>query len=206
MGAAFLVAFVLTVIVLLIFGVEQRGTVLALRVTARWSFFLFWPAYAGSAMVRVWGPRFSAFARHGRAFGLAFASAHLVHVGLVVWLFHIADEPPLQGWKLVFFSVGLLCTYMLVLLSLPWGREIIGPSLWRIFCAIALEYIALVFAADFVFLPLQGAGFSNYFLSYKYLLLYMPFAILLVVGLSLRTAVYCAAKARSAEKPVGRVR
>ena len=141
-------------------------------------------------MARVWGPRFSAFARHGREFGLAFASAHLVHVGLIVWLFHIADKPPLQGWTLVFFSVGLLCIYMLVLFSLPWGREIIGSSLWRIFCAIALEYIALVFAADFVFLPLQEVGFRNYFLSYKYLLLYMPFAILLVVGLGLRTAVY----------------
>ena len=196
MGIAFLVALVLTVIVFVIFGVQHQGTVLALKVTGRWSFFLFWPAYAGSAMARLWGPRFRAFGNHGRKFGLAFASAHLVHVGIVLWLFHIADKPPLQGGTLVFFSVGLLCTYMLVLFSLPSVREIIGANLWRILSAFALEYIALVFAADFLFLPLQEEGFRNYFLSYKYLLLYVPFAILLVVGLGLRTATHCHAKTR----------
>ena len=115
-------------------------------------------------------------------------------------------RPLLQGWTLVFFSVGPLCIYMLVLFSLPWGREIIGSSLWRIFCAIALEYIALVFAADFVFLPLQEVGFRNYFLSHKYLLLYMPFAILLVVGSGFAYGGLFSRKALGAEKPVGEVR
>ena len=40
MAAAFLIALALAVIVLVIFGVGERGTAIALRATARWSFLL----------------------------------------------------------------------------------------------------------------------------------------------------------------------
>lgn len=49
MAAAFLIALASAIAVLAIFGAEERGTVIALRVTARWSFLLFWLAYTGSA-------------------------------------------------------------------------------------------------------------------------------------------------------------
>ena len=58
MGAASLIAFVLAVIALAIFGAS--GTSVALRVTARWSFLLFWLAYAGGAMAKLWGPGYPA--------------------------------------------------------------------------------------------------------------------------------------------------
>jgi hypothetical protein len=184
MGAALLVALGLAAIVLAVFGTADRGTVLALEVTARWSFLLFWLAYAGGAMARLWGPRFCGLARNGRELGLAFASAHLVHVGLVLWLFHIAAEPPVGGSGLVFFSVGLLCTYLLALFSLPRLREALGPRLWRTLCMIALEYIAFVFAADFILIPLRAGGLSKYPLSY------LPFALMLVAGVGLRIAAF----------------
>ena len=50
MVAAFFIAAALATAVLMVFGVGERGTAIALRVTARWSFLLFWPAYAGSAL------------------------------------------------------------------------------------------------------------------------------------------------------------
>ena len=50
MAAGFLIAFVLAAVVLAIFGAGDRGTEIALRATARWSFLLFWLAYAGSAI------------------------------------------------------------------------------------------------------------------------------------------------------------
>jgi hypothetical protein len=151
MAAAFVVAFALVVIVFAIFGVGNRGTMLALRVTARWSFLLFWLAYAGGQLARRCGPRLSALGRYGRELGLAFASAQLAHVGLILWLFHIATEP---SGAMVFFWTGIVCTYLLALFSLPRLRDALGPRLWRAFCIIALEYIALVFAADFILLPL----------------------------------------------------
>ena len=177
MGAAFLIALALAVIVLAIFGAGSQGIEQALRITGRWSFLLFWLAYAGGAMARLWGPGLAGLARRGRELGLAFASAHLVHLGLVLW--HIAVEP---GAAMVFFWVGMLCTYLLALFSLPRLRDALGPRLWRIFCTIALEYIALVFAADFIFFPLRADGLG------KYPLTYLPFALMLVGGAGLRVA------------------
>jgi hypothetical protein len=46
----------------------------------------------------------------------------------------------------------------------------------------ALEYIALVFAADFILLPLRADGLG------KYPLPYLPFALMLVGGAGLRVA------------------
>jgi hypothetical protein len=83
---------------------------------------------------------------------------------------------------MVFFWVGILFTYLLALFSLPRLRDAIGPRFWRIFRTIALNYIALAFAADFILGPLQKGGLSEYPLTY------LPFAIMLVAGAALRVA------------------
>jgi len=82
MAASIVVALVIVLIVRV--GAtpgEKLGV--ALRATARWSFLLFWLAYAGGALATLFGPKFQALAHRGRDFGLSFASAHLVHLGLV---------------------------------------------------------------------------------------------------------------------------
>jgi hypothetical protein len=178
MWAAFLIALALAVIVLVIFGVGERGTAIALKATARWSFLLFWLAYAGSAIAWVW-PRLDGLARHGRELGLAFASAQLVHVGLVLWIIHIATGP---AGAMLFFWVGIFCTYLLALFSLPRLRAALEPRLWRTFRTIALEYIALAFAADFITLHADGLG--------KHPLSYLPFALMLVTGAGLRVVAF----------------
>jgi hypothetical protein len=177
MVVAFLIAVVSAAVVLATLGVGERGTTIALRLTARWSFVLFWFAYTGSAIARLFGSRFAGLARHGRDFGLAFASAQVIHVGLVLWLFYLA---PGENGGMVFFWAGILCTYLLALFSLPRLRDALGPRLWRISCMIAMEYIALVFFVDFVRNPLQGNGLNNYPVSY------LPFALMLVGGVFLR--------------------
>ena len=174
MWAAFLVALGLAVIVLVIFGVGERGTAIALRATARWSFLLFWPAYAGGAIAWLW-PRLKGFARHGRELGLAYASAQLIHVGLVLWIIHVATGP---SGAMVFFWVGIFCTYLLAFFSLPRLRNSLEPRLWRILRTIALEYIAIAFTADFITLHAHELG--------KQPLSYLPFALMLVSGAGLR--------------------
>jgi hypothetical protein len=176
MVAAFLIAVASAAVVLAIFGVGERGTMIALRLTARWSFVLFWFAYTGSAMARLFGSRLAGLARHGRDFGLAFASAQVVHVGLVLWLFYLA---PGANGGMVFFWAGILCTYLLALFSFPRLRDALGPRLWRISCMIAMEYIALVFFVDFIRNPLHANGLN-------YPLGYLPFALVLVGGVGLR--------------------
>jgi len=66
-----------------VFGAGERGTHVALQATARLSFVLFWPAYCAAALAALFGPSFQPLQRHVREFGLAFAAAHLVHLGLV---------------------------------------------------------------------------------------------------------------------------
>jgi hypothetical protein len=171
----------LAIIVLAIFGAGERGTELALRTTARWSFLLFWPTYAGSAMALVFGQRFDGLARRGRELGLAFASAQLVHVGLVLWLYYMAVGP---GGAMVFFWLGILCTYLPALFSLPRLHSLLGPRLWRLFRTIALEYIALAFAADFILGPLHARGFGRFPPTY------LPFVLMLVGGAGLRIAAF----------------
>ena len=180
MAAAFLIALVSAIAVLAIFGAGERGTVIALRVTARWSFLLFWLAYIGSAMARLFGPRLAGLARRGRDFGLAFASAQVVHVSLVLWIFYLA---PGSNGGMAFFWVGIFCTYLLALISLPRLHDTLGPLLWRTLRTAAIEYIALVFAADFILAPLQANGLGS-------IPSYLPFALLLIGGAGLRVATY----------------
>jgi hypothetical protein len=175
MAIGFVVAAALAAVVFGEVGAQDRVAV-ALRVTARWSFSLFWLAYTGSAMATLWGPPFSSLARHGREFGLAFAAAQLVHVGLIL----LSGA----GGGMAFFWVGIMFTYLLALFSLPWLRATMGPRLWRISLMISLNYIALVFAADFIQRPLEKGGVVNYPPSY------LPFALMLIVGVGLRIAAF----------------
>jgi hypothetical protein len=176
-AAAFAVSLALAAIVLVAFGSGETGTALALRVTARWCFLLFWPAYAGSALAKFCAPRFAALARHGRSFGLTFAAALSVHIGLVLWLLDVAAD---QRTLMLFFWAGVACTYALALFSLPRLRDWLGPRSWRIASEAAMHYIALVFAVDFIVDPLQASGVDRYPLSY------LPFVVMLMGGVVLR--------------------
>jgi hypothetical protein len=120
-------------------------------------------------------------ARRGRELGLAFASAQLVHVGLVLWLYYMVVGP---GGAMDFFWLGILCTYLLALFSLPWLHSLLGPRLWRLFRTITLEYIALTFAADFILGPLHARGFD------KFPPTYLPFVLMLVGGAGPRIAAF----------------
>jgi hypothetical protein len=96
---------------------------------------------------------------------------------------------------MIFFWVGILCTYLLALFSLPRLQDILGRRLWRIFLSIALNYIALVFAADFILLPLEAGGFG------KYPLTYVPFALLILGGVALRVTAFWYRKWQNLRQP-----
>jgi hypothetical protein len=180
MVAAAAVALLLTLLVLARVGSGERGVHLALRITARWSFLLFWLAYAGAALATLFGPSFRGLARRGRELGLAFASAHLVHIGLVVWLYRIAARAPVSTGSLIFFGVGVFWVYFLALFSIRRLSEWLGPRPWRALRTIGVEYIALAFLVDFARNPFQS-GLLN-------LLGYLPFILLAVAGTALRLA------------------
>jgi hypothetical protein len=191
MAAAFVVSLGLAIAVLLHSGAGEDGTALALRVTARWCFLLFWPAYAAGAAAKLFGPRgfgvFPALARRGREFGLAFAAALLVHIGLVLWIISIAAD---QRSPMLIFWAGVACTVALALFSLPRFRQMLGPQLWKMFCAAALEYIAFTFAVDFIVEPLRASG------GHVYPVTYLPFTVALLGGTALRLFAYARERRR----------
>ena len=190
MGAALCAAIGLATATLAVYGVGTTGLRRALDVTARFSFVVFWPAYAGSALATLFGPAFQGLARRGRDLGLSFASAHLVHVGLVVWLFRISLQPPISGGMFAFFAIGLLWTYLLALFSIRHLSRMLGPVRWRILRTVGLEYISFAFLIDFINHPIH--------LNAKSLLGYLPFSTLAVIGTMLRIAAWVRPRQRAA--------
>jgi hypothetical protein len=74
----------------------------------------------------------------------------------------------------LFFGVAALWTYLVALFSIPRLQKALGSKGWWFLRVVGLNYIAYAFAKDFLGYPQFG--------SFKYLLGYLPFAALSVVG------------------------
>ncbi|HWY63929.1 MAG TPA: hypothetical protein VNX61_01865 [Rhizomicrobium sp.] len=175
MGTAFGIALATAAIALGLNGVDNKSVRLALELTARWSFLLFFLAYAGNALAALFG--WTALKGRAREFGLSFASAHLVHVGLVIWLGVILGRVPLSGGLLLFFLVGLFFTYVLAALSFG-GVKALGAA-WPPLRFIGMNYILIAFARDFV-LPVIQPKPNQYNLAH--FIAYAPFAALSIAA------------------------
>jgi len=139
-----------------------------LQVRLAEGFLLFWAASTGSAVATAFGPRFEALKQHGRDFGLAFASAHLVPVGLIAWLCWIGATPATGVF--VFIGIALAFTYPLALLSIRRLQPVLGRTIWWLVRTVAVNYITVGFWRH----PLQGGA--------KHIIESRPFAILRIAG------------------------
>jgi hypothetical protein len=166
----------LVVIVLGYLGAGEAGTGVALQVTARLSFLLFWLAYTGGALTVLFGPTFRPLKQRAREFGLAFASAHLAHLGLVIWLCWIGAAPPVSAF--VFFGVAVIFTYALAFFSIGHLQRMLGARSWWLLRTFGLNYIAYAFAKDFLKQPLSG--------GLNHVAEYLPFIVLAIAGPFLR--------------------
>lgn len=183
MGAAFLTACAVAAATLVTLGAGEDSTRTALKLTARWSYCWFLPAYVGGALATLFGTRFRPVAGHGRELGLSFASAHLAHVGLVAWLYYLLyPRPPLGISSAAYFGVALVLTYLLALFSIPTLHAKLPPRAWWALRTLGMDYIAIAFLRDFLKDPF-GHGIRN-------LLLYLPFITLGIIAASLRAAGY----------------
>ena len=170
-ASAFAAAATVAAAALVLFGAGERGTDIALKATARLSFLLFWLAYAGGGLAALVGPALQLLKRHGRDFGLAFASAHLIHIALVVWLCWIGAAPDAGVFR--FFVPPLVFVYILALFSIRRLQQVLGRTGWWLLRTFAMTYIAYAFAADFRPYPLGGT---------MHILEYLPFAVLSIAG------------------------
>ncbi len=150
--------------------------------TARWSFLLFWVAYAGGAMATLFGPAFAPLARRGREFGLAYAAAMLTHVGLLIWIFELTSHAPLSGNSLLFFGIGIVFTYLLALFSFGRLAEALGWTGWLILRIAGVNYILFAFASDFVPALIHPVHLATAQYGVWRLVAYMPFAVMSVAA------------------------
>jgi hypothetical protein len=183
MSAAFLAACGLAAATLVNQGTGQDGTDVALKVTARWSYCWFLPAYTGGALAALFGERLRPLARRGREFGLAFASAHTVHIFMVAWLYYVLYPSPAVGiTSAVYFGTALVLMYLLALFSIPTLQSKLPPRIWWALVTLGMDYIAIAFLRDFLKDPF-GHGL-------KHILIYSPFIILGFVAALLRAMGY----------------
>jgi hypothetical protein len=181
MGAAFVANLCLAGVILALRGADVHGTGVALAATARVSFFWFWAAYAGGALANLFGPVFLPLKQHGREFGLAFAAALLVHLGLVSWLCLIGAAPG-RG-VFVFFGTAAAFTFLLAALSFGDLHTLLGRNGWRWLRIIGMNFILYAFLKDFMRDPLLGGGA-------KHLVEYLPFTAMAILAPLLRLAAW----------------
>jgi hypothetical protein len=179
MAGAFAMALGMAAFELSAHGIDSNGIGAALRLTARWSFLLFWMAYTGKALGELFGASFARFARRGRDFGLAFAAAHTIHIGLVFGLYWITNRLPLSPGLFAFFSVAIFWIYLLAGLSFGGLKNAIGPVAWHLIRFAGMNYILLAFANDFV-LSVVHSGVMH--LEIPRFIEYVPFATLTVAA------------------------
>jgi hypothetical protein len=183
---------VLAAIMLARFGAGERGTDFALQATARLAFLLFWLAYAGGPLATLFGPRFGGLAARGRVFGLAFAAAQGVHMGLVGYLCWIGKTP--AAGVFVLFGIALFWIACLVLFSFEKVREGAGGLAWWIVRRVGMNYILFAFGSDFL-RSVKQTGLA-------YWIGYAPFIALSVAG----AALYAGALVPRRRRPVLRLR
>jgi hypothetical protein len=184
MGLAFGAELLLAATVFGADGITEAGIVLALRLTARVAFPLFWLAYAGGALATLFGPRFEPLRQQVRVLGLAFAAAMTVHLALVATLCVIGAAPAASVF--VIFGAAAACMYTLALFSIARLRQALGPRGWRVLSFVAMNYVGLAFLDDF----------SNDFFAggVKRALFYWPFLALTLAGPALRFAAFLSAR------------
>jgi hypothetical protein len=178
MAAAFVANLCLAGVMLVVRGAGVHGTETALAATARLAFFWFWTAYAGGALASLFGPAFLPLKQHGREFGLAFAAALSVHLGLVGWLCFIGAAPA-RG-VFVFFGTAAAFAFLLAFFSFGDLHKLLGAKGWRLLRIVGMNFILYAFLSDFMRNPLHGGT--------KRLVEYLPFTVMAIAAPLLRVA------------------
>lgn len=182
MAGAYLASLAIGGMTLWTMGAGPQGTLTGLQLTARWSYCFFLPAYAGGALATVFGRPFRPLALRARDLGLAFATAHVTHLCLVAWDYHISAHPPIPMNAAIYFGVAALFTYLLALFSIPTFAAKVHPAMWWTLRTFGMDYIAVAFLRDFIHGPLPG--------SLAHMIGYLPFIVLGLAAAAVRIAAY----------------
>ena len=126
-------------------GEERQGLQLAAAHTARFSFALFIGVYLAGPLLRITGlPLFAAAVRQRRGLGLAFASAHFVHLATLTAYVRFAHVPE-SSTTLLVGGFAYACLVAMALTSNDQSVRWLGARTWRILHAVGMQALWIVF-------------------------------------------------------------
>jgi hypothetical protein len=139
-----------TVIALLGWGVGVEGWRAAVRLTARWSLFVFLVLFLADPLARLSRSRPILWLKgNQRGLILAFAGAHFVHLGVVLTYFALGGTVP--PWVVVMFGgLGYVVLAFLVGATNDRYVAILGAQNWQRLYVFVLYYEWLIFALTYV--------------------------------------------------------
>ncbi len=127
---------------------DVEGWRLAARWTARVSFLIFLPVYVASAWYRLAPGEVSrGLMRRRRAMGLAFATAHTIHLGALVTFLILAQEPP-ELQTIVVGGGAYLTMFAMAATSNDAAVRRLGRN-WKRLHAFGIHYLWFVFAFSY---------------------------------------------------------
>jgi methionine sulfoxide reductase heme-binding subunit len=129
---------------------DHDGFQAAARLTARWSFVWFIVVWSASALARLWPGGWRGWLLYNRrGFGLAFASAHLIHAGFFLTaIFGFGVETSLK--TVIGGGLGYVFVILLALTSHDYWVRALTPRGWKLLHTIGVNYIAIVFFVSYL--------------------------------------------------------
>jgi DMSO/TMAO reductase YedYZ heme-binding membrane subunit len=158
---------------------------LAARFTARTAFLLFLPVYVASSWNRLWPSEASRFAmRNRRSLGLAFATAHTIHLAALT-TFQVTKEEMPDAVTLLGGGGAFVAMFALVATSNDAAVRRLGKS-WRRIHKVGVHWLWFIFAFSYFGRVAEGQLF------------FVPFFGAALAGLGLRIAAARKVRARRA--------
>lgn len=165
-------------------GIQVPGLRLAIRATARTSFFLYALAFTAAPLQTLFpGPFPRYLVRNRRYFGLSFGISHLYHLGAILLLVFQGSSRSVGGVA-AFLPGGVLYLWIFFMMATSNDRAVqwLGPRRWKLLHRIGMTFIFLGF--------LKGFGLS----IAKDPLVYGPLFAMLMSPLGLRCAAWISAR------------
>ncbi len=134
-AAASIVNAAIAFLVLRLWGTGSDGVELALRVTARVSFFYFLLAFLASPLARLAPGAVSTWlVRHRRELGVTFGISMSMHVALILRMFVIyaPERPPMVTWADFAIGIpGLILVALMTVTSFDRLKRAMTPAQWK---------------------------------------------------------------------------
>jgi len=150
-----------------------------LRWTGRLAFFIFLVPWLASPLKSLFPGEFAdLLLRWRRQAGIVFGSMQVVHLGLIVSLFQIYEDPGVDAATLIVGGAGIALAIAMLVTSFDGPLRLVGSRAWKTLHRAGLYVCGFIYFFDFLVAPFTE-GYD--------LLAYAPFIVLTATAIGLRT-------------------